>query len=117
MTATTQPRARASAESAALAPKAARETSVPARSARTSWSIGPEEEERDEDEKEEEAERLAFRGPLKVTTPAVAQRPSLLASPESVDLIWSSLTNWAPMASTREEDEEEVVKDGACEEE
>lgn len=90
---------------------------MPARSARTSWSIGPEEEERDEDEKEEEAERLAFRGPLKVTTPAVAQRPSLLASPESVDLIWSSLTNWAPMASTREEDEEEVVKEGACEEE
>ena len=54
---------------------------------------------------------------MKVTTPAVAQRPSLLASPESVDLSWSRRANWAPMASTSEEDEEEEVKEEVAEEE
>ena len=54
---------------------------------------------------------------MKVTTPAVAQSPSLLASPDSVDLSWSRRTNWAPMASTREEDEEEEVKEVKEEEE
>ena len=101
-TATTQPNARASAASADRAPKAVRETSVPARSARTSWSIG---------EAEEEEEEPLFLAPLKVTTPAVAQSPSLLWSPERVDFSWSKRTNWAPAASTRDDEEEDEVKE------